>query len=254
MPVLPDLSKATKIGFIVPSSNSAVEPITQAIFESYGEANIIPLFTRLRVRTVGTDAASTSQFSAEAITGAASLLADAKVATVVWNGTSGQWNGGTLQDEHELAGAMFDEIGRECSTTTMAMVAALKAHAVKKVSIAVPYSEELAAKAAKFYSNEGYEVLTTQRLEPTPKNNIEIAKSTSEDIKDVIRRCAVPGCEAILVSCTNWPATALVEELEKELDVMIIDSISATAWWPMLMIGCKKSVKGWGRLLEMRTS
>ncbi|KAK5174457.1 uncharacterized protein LTR77_001537 [Saxophila tyrrhenica] len=235
VPPLPDLAGCRKIGFIVPSSNTAVEPITQAIFQSYGE-NIVPLFTRVKVTTVGVDAASTSQFNAKAMVDAASLLADAEVDAVLWHGTSGQWTGGDLGDEQKLTDAMQNAIARSCSTNTLATVEALKFLDIMRISIAVPYAEAHAAKVADFFQGCGYEVLSTQRLDPTPASNCRIAESGADDIKDVIRRCAVTGTQAIVASCTNWPATALVEELERELDVVIIDSISVTAWFAMHML------------------
>ena len=86
MPALPDLATCKKIGFIVPSSNTTVEPTTQAIFDSLNE-NVICIFTSIKVNTVGTDASSTLQFSKETMVQAARLLADAEPDAIIWNGT-----------------------------------------------------------------------------------------------------------------------------------------------------------------------
>jgi len=88
MPSLPDLTNCKKVGFIVPSSNTAVEPITNTIFQSLN-AHIICLFTRIQVTTVGIDKKDTSQFSTQTIVEAARLLADARPDAILWNGTSG---------------------------------------------------------------------------------------------------------------------------------------------------------------------
>ena len=88
MAFIPDLATCKKVGFIVPSSNTAVEPITQAIFDAL-HSNIICIFTRIQVKTTGTDAKSISQFSTETFVDAARLLADAEPDCIMWNGTSG---------------------------------------------------------------------------------------------------------------------------------------------------------------------
>ena len=87
---LPDLSTCKKLGFIVPSSNTAVEPITQAIFQSLN-SNVICIFTRIQVKTTGTDAKSASQFTTDTFVDAARLLADAEPDCIIWNGTSGMF-------------------------------------------------------------------------------------------------------------------------------------------------------------------
>jgi maleate isomerase len=250
MPSIPDLATCKKLGFIVPSSNTAVEPITQAVVQSLNE-NIICIFTRIQVKTVGVDKNSTSQFSAEAFVDAARLLADSEPDVILWNGTSGQWTGGDLEDEKQLAKAMQDATGIPCSTNTLATVEALELLKAKNISIAVPYAEAHTAKVAEFFEKCGYNVVKSERLATTPATNKDIAKSSSDEIKEVIRRSGVPPCEAVIASCTNWPATGLVEELERELNITVIDSISVTAWWALRMAGCTTKVKGWGRLLEM---
>ena len=249
MPTLPDLSSCKKIGFIVPSSNTAVEPITTAIFQSLNR-NIICLFTRIQVKTVGTDENSISQFTTDTFVEAARLLADAQVDVILWNGTSGMWTGGSLEDEKLLAQAMQDATEIPCSTTTLATMEALHHFDVDMISIAVPYDEALTAKVKDFFSNAGYEVLRAERLENTPSSNVEIVKSSRKDIESVIERAKAGWTQAIVVACTNWPASVLVEDLENELEVLVVDSIIATAWWALRMVGVKGGVREWGQLID----
>ena len=248
MPSLPDLATCKKVGFIVPSSNTAVEPITNAIFQSLN-SNIICLFTRIQVKTVGTDANSTSQFATETMVEAACLLADAQVDAIVWNGTSGMWVGHGLEADKKLARAMQDATGIPCSTTTLATIVALERLNVKRLTIAVPYTEALTAKLVEFYTGCGYHVAAAERLENTPSSNLEIAKSSEESISRVIERCVSSQAHAVIVACTNWPASGSVEKLERKHGVPIVDSITVTAWWALCMVDYRGSVSGWGKLL-----
>ncbi|TKA83518.1 hypothetical protein B0A55_00533 [Friedmanniomyces simplex] len=248
---LPNLATCRKIGFIVPSSNTAVEPITSAIFHSLHAANIIPLFTRIRVTTVGTDASSTSQFSTQTMIAAAQLLADAEADAILWNGTSGMWVGAGLAADRELAKAMEDATGVPCSTTTLATVAALEKLQVRKLGIAVPYPQALAEKVRDFFTttHHGWEVVALAALDPAPGGNLAIAKSNLHEIEDVVARAASGGAQAVVVGCTNWPAAPIIEKVEAAGGVVVVDSIVVTVWQGLRMAGYLDLVPGWGRLM-----
>lgn len=246
------LSTAQKLAFIVPSTNTAVETLTISILNSLN-ANIIPLFTRIRVTTLDTTSASRAQFTPEALTSAAQLLADAEPAAIIWNGTSGMFVGGDLNDDKALAKAMTDASGGvPCSTNTIATVAALEAFDVKDISIAVPYTPEMTQKLDDFFSKEGFRVHKALCLDQTPPSNAAIGKCSPESIKDLVRRSVTPETKAVLVACTNFPATALADELEKELGVLVLDSIAVSAWYGLKLMGIKgtaEKMEGWGSLL-----
>ena len=250
---LPNLATCKRIGFIVPSSNTAVEPITQAIFQSLN-LNIICIFTRIQVRTLGSDAKSGSQFSTETKIQPARLLADAAPDCILWHGTSGMWiPDASLTKDFELARAMQNATGIPCSTNTIATVEALNFIQARNVSIAVPYTEALTAKVAQFFHCCGFEVTAAERLIPTPGSNLEIAQSRLEDIKAVIKRSAL-GSDAIIVACTNWPASGMVQELESELGITIMDSIVVTAWWALRMLGLKAHAPVWVSFVVFNTT
>ncbi|KAF2769498.1 hypothetical protein EJ03DRAFT_327344 [Teratosphaeria nubilosa] len=250
-PSLPDLAHCKKLGFIVPSSNTAVEPISQAIIQSLNN-NIICIFTRIHVNTVGTDAKATAQFSTETMVAAARLLADAHPDAILWNGTSGMWIGSGLEADRELAKAMQDATGIPCSTTTLATIEGLHVLDIKRLGVAVPYTEALMDKVQDFFGNCGYgwQISSAKRLDPVPSSNIVIAKCRLADIRDVIERCVHQKSEAVVVACTNWPAAGLVEELEEATGTVIIDSIIVTVWQGLRMIGIEGGVKGWGKLMK----
>ena len=251
MPSLPDLATCKKIGFIVPSSNAAVEPITQAIFQSLN-SNIICIFTRIKVLITGTDPRSVSQFSSANMLAAAQLLADAEPDAILWNGTSGMWVGGGLEADKQLAEDMQDATGIPCSTTTLATIAALESLKARKISIAVPYNRATTKKTMEFFQDCGYQIERTHSLDQTPETNVEIAKTSLKEVELVISSSSTPDGHAIVVACTNWPASGLVEMLESQLGgtVVIVDSIIVTAWWALRMIGYKDSVPNWGKLMR----
>jgi maleate isomerase len=70
-----------KLGIIVPSSNTALEPLTQAIVSSIStlERPITVHFTRIPVTQLNLSPGSSQQFSHETLIAAGQLLVDAKV-------------------------------------------------------------------------------------------------------------------------------------------------------------------------------
>ncbi|KYG46578.1 hypothetical protein M433DRAFT_142827 [Acidomyces richmondensis BFW] len=242
MSSLPDLASCKKVGFIVPSSNTAVEPITNAIFLA-ANANIICLFTRIRVTMVGIDKKNTSQFSTHTIVEAARLLADARPDAILWNGTSGLWIGQGIDTDRALAKAMRDATGIPCSTTTLATCEALYLFKVQRIGVAVPYTEILMRKVQDFWK-----IAATVGI-PPPESNIAIAKSELSEIRNVIESCVGQGCEAVIVACTNWPAASLVEDIEESVGIPIIDSVIVTAWQGLKMATYQGSIPRWGKLM-----
>jgi maleate isomerase len=157
---------------------------------------------------------------------AARLLADASPDCILWHGTSGMWiPDASLTKDFELARAMQTATGIPCSTNTIATVEALNFLQARNVSVAVPYTEALTATVAQFFQCCGFEVTAAERLIPTPGSNVEIAQSRLEDIRSVIKRSAF-GSDAIVVACTNWPASGMVQELEAQLGTTVVDSKS----------------------------
>jgi maleate isomerase len=251
MPNIPNLATCKRIGFIVPSSNTAVEPISAAILQSLN-SDVICLFTRIHVNTLGTDAKATSQFTTETLVSAARLLADAHPDAILWNGTSGMWVGSSLDADKELAKAMQDATGIPCSTTTLATIEALHHLNVKRLGVAVPYTEALMDKVQDFFGKCGYgwHVSSSHRMDPVPESNIVIAKCKLSEIEEVIERCARQDSEAVVVACTNWPAAGAVERFEEKTGVVIVDSIIVTVWQGLRMASYKGGVKGWGMLMK----
>lgn len=252
-PVIANLITAKKIAFIVPSSNTAVETLTLSILQSL-QADIIPLFTRLRVTTLSADSKTTSQFEPQKLVAAAQLLADAGADFILWNGTSGMFTGQSLADDRALAEQMSHAVGVPCSTNTIATIEALRSLRINDVSIAVPYVPAVTAKVQEFYQKEGYNVHKAVSMVPSPVNNLEIARTKDVDVINVVRLSVTPKTEAILAACTNWPVTHLAADIEAELrDVVVLDSIAVSAWYALKMVGlqgvgCK--LADWGQLLS----
>ncbi len=81
----------TRLGMLTLSLNTVLEPYTAAMLADV--PGVSAHFGRFRVTQISMDADAQAQFTLELMLAAAELLADAKVDTICWNGTSAGWLG-----------------------------------------------------------------------------------------------------------------------------------------------------------------
>jgi maleate isomerase len=87
-----------RLGMLTPSSNTVLEPVTQAMLVDLPEVSAH--FSRFRVTEISLALPALNQFENSALLDAAQLLADANVDVIAWNGTSAGWLG--LDQDREL--------------------------------------------------------------------------------------------------------------------------------------------------------
>ncbi|KAL3428484.1 hypothetical protein PVAG01_01993 [Phlyctema vagabunda] len=238
------LKEFRKIGFIVPSSNVALEIVTSAIIAQLPSVSVH--YSRISVTHI--DAGAAKQFTAETLTRCAELIANAPVETVLWNGTSESWTGEGYEAGVNIASEIERATGLPSSTTSLAQVEVLKGWGFKKIALATPYIDELHSKLSEYYDSVGIEVVNSVGL--GIKINNDIAYVPVERMRQLIREANHPDAECIVIPCTNFPAAILVEEMERELGKPIFDSIIVTLWKALGLIGIKTPIHGWGRLLR----
>ncbi|KAK9479834.1 Asp/Glu/Hydantoin racemase-domain-containing protein [Lipomyces japonicus] len=236
-----------KVGFIVPSSNTALEPLTVAMAQQIQD-QISFHVSRVVVRTLDTDSNSVGQFDTEKMVSSAKLLADADIDALLWNGTSGAWSGKGLQADVTLSEEMLKETGIASSTSTLAQLEVLQHYGVKKFSLTGPYVDGPTQGLVDFYTGLGYEITKTSQM--NERANVAFGNTPIERIKELIREADHPDAECIVVACTNWPAALVLDELEAELGKPIYDSIAVTFWKALKMVNIITPIFGWGFLLR----
>ena len=221
-----DRNFGKRIGMLTPSANSCLEPVTYAIVASIPEVSIH--FSRFKVTRTGLDAAAVEQFELPFILEAARLLADAALDLIVWNGSSGSWLPDGRRIDERLCEAITAETGVSATTMTFAIWDAFQAIGARRYSLVTPFNDEMSRQIVANYASEGYECVRSRNLIlPT---TLEKDRVLPQEMKDLIRSAADPKAEAIAVVCTNFRGAPVVDELERELGIPIVDSVSATAW------------------------
>lgn len=233
-----------RVGMLTPSSNTCLEPVTYRLLA--GTEEVTAHFSRLPVTRIGLDTEASAQFQHQPMLAAASLLADAKVDVLAWNGTAGSWLG--PDRDRELAGVVAKATGIPTTTSTLALLAAFRAYGVTRLGLATPYVDEVGTRIAERYAAEGVQVVAQANLGIT--DNEAFARIPRDRIRDLVAAAGSADVHAVAVVCTNVPAAPLAAGLERDLGVPVLDSVAATLWKALDVAGAEVSLPGWGGLLH----
>jgi maleate isomerase len=234
-----------RIGLIVPSSNTWLEPTLARIVAAAGPAGPTVHATRVPVTRIALDPGSDGQFAPDTMLAAARLLADAGVDALAWAGTAGSWLG--VHRDRELCASITAATGVPATTSTLALLAALRAYGVTRLGLAVPYTDRVAARIAEVYREAGVEVVASASLGLT--DNAAFADVPAERVDRLVAEAADgEDVYAVAVVCTNLAGADRVAGAEDRLGVPVFDSVAATAW--QLLGGSPGSIPGWGQLLR----
>lgn len=237
-------ARIKRIGHITPSSNTALEPLTYAMNRPL-DGKVAHHFTRTTVTHLALSGASEAQFQMEPMLAAATLLADAPLDAIVWNGTSASWRG--IDNDLSLCAAITERTGLPASSSTLAFYKAFKEFGLTTVGLALPYTDDISQQIAVEYGRQGLSITGIASLGLVA--NCDIGAAEPDAIRDVLRKAAAGNPDCIAVVCTNFNATDLIAEMEAELGVMIVDSIAVTFWDACRIAGVDVAIDGWGRLL-----
>ncbi|WP_197382759.1 maleate cis-trans isomerase family protein [Mycolicibacterium mengxianglii] len=233
-------SRPARIGMVVPSSNTCLEPTT---YRMLGErADVSVHFTRIPVARVGLDRASDAQFDTDAMTSAAALLATADVDVIAWNGTAGSWLG--TPHDRAITDAITAATGVPALTTTQAYLAAFGALGVRGLGLVTPYPDDMNAQIGRCLRGEGITVTAAHGF--GLNETTDIARIRPQELSAPTRRVAESGPDAIAYMCTNMHGADAVEALESELALPVLDSVAITLAACLARVGAAPANPRWG--------
>lgn len=235
-----------RVGMLTPSSNTVLEPYTSAMFAQLEGAASVH-FGRFKVVEISMRQASQSQFTLGPILEAAERLAEARVGCIAWNGTSASWLG--LDKDRDLCAQIEQTTGCAATSTVLAFEDFFKHAGIKKIGLVTPYLSEIQDRIIENYGARGLNIVADRRLED--KGNYSFAEHGTDLIAGMVRDVARAKPEAIAVLCTNFRGAPIAANLEAELGIPIIDSVSITAAQTMRVVGVDPTkVTGWGSIFS----
>ncbi|PSR18837.1 Asp/Glu/hydantoin racemase [filamentous cyanobacterium CCP3] len=232
-----------RLGMLTPSSNTVLEPITQAMV--VGLPGVSAHFSRFRVTEISLDLPALGQFENTALVEAAQLLADAKVDVIAWNGTSAGWLG--FEQDHELCRQITAATGIPATTSVLALQEIFLAQNITQFGLATPYTHDVQTKVTENFAQQGFQCIAEQHL--SLRVNYSFAEVDAEKISAMVYQLARAQPQAITTFCTNLRAAPLVAELENDIGIPIFDTVTVAVWKSLRLAGVDTTlVKGWGSL------
>ena len=138
--------------------------------------------------------------------------------------------------------------GVPATTTSTAVVDALKTLKVKNVAVGSPYIDEINVIMKKFLKDSGFSVVSLGSLKL--KYEWDIGNTPPYVVYRLAKTLDRPDADAIFIACTGVRMADVIDIMEKDFGKPVIGAIQATIWKALRIAGVRDSIKGRGLLLE----
>jgi maleate isomerase len=231
------------LGMLTPSSNTVLEPVTSAMLADLPDVSAH--FGRFRVTEISLDDGALSQFQTEPMLAASELLADAKVASICWNGTSAGWLG--FERDEQLCTEITERTGSAACSSVLALNEIFAKSGVKRFALVTPYLPEIQHAIIANYARSGFECVAERHL--VERDNFSFSQYSEELVARLGREVAAVKPDAITIFCTNMRGAPIAARLEAELGIPVYDTVATAVWKSLALAGVPPGrVQGWGRL------
>lgn len=250
------MPKPIRLGILTPSSNTSLEPLTQAIITSVNahlpttSPKITVHFSRFPVTTISLRQAAITQFNLAPILAAADLLAHAEVDIIGWSGTSSGWLG--FDKDEELCREIEKSTGIKCTTSVLALNKALEMWGSKTLGLITPYMDDVQEAIVKNYKGIGIEIGQRMERHLGLEKNTAFGAITEQTLDEMVEDVATKSRpDAITTFCTNLTAAQRVAFWEEEYDIPVFDTVTTVVWDMLRMCNVQvATMRGWGMIFE----
>ncbi|RLG84198.1 MAG: maleate cis-trans isomerase [Thermoprotei archaeon] len=229
-----------RIGLIVPASNTTME----VEFYKMAPDGVSIHTTRVPLQKVNVEELESME---KHLVDAAKLLSMANVDVIVFGCTTGSLIKGIGYDR-EIIKKLQEETNIPSTTTTTAVIEALKALNANKIALATPYIDEVNEREERFLKDMGFEVVDLKSLNIL--KNIDIGKQIPETVYRLVKSLNYSDADVIFISCTNFRTIEVIEKLEEDLGIPVISSNTASMWMALKLLKIGGMKKKYGKLFE----
>jgi maleate isomerase len=249
----PEAAGASRIGLIVPSSNTTMETELPELFRRQTAA------TGHRY-TFHSARAAMKQVNREellAMVGkaadCATAVSDADVDVIAYAclvAVMAQGPGAHKQSEEVIAdAAQANGHPAEVVSSAGALVRTLHAIGAARVAMVTPYMAPLTKMVREYIEGEGIDVLDAVALEVP--DNLAVGRLDPQRLPEIARGLRRERADAIVLSaCVQMPSLPAVQRVEDELDLPVVTAATATTYEVLTALGQQPAISGAGRLLS----
>jgi maleate isomerase len=226
-----------KLGLIVPSWNTVNEYEFQQVIHPTMSVH------SMRIKITADDEENYSWMGTQ-VPGAAQLLAQAKVQAICYGCLAGGFVKGPGHDQ-QIVKDIEGATGIPGVAAACAVVDALRALGVERVSVASPYEPWLNDKLRQYLNAFGIEVLALKGMGTqahsgfTPEQNAKLASEVDR-----------PASQAVFIACSNFRTLEIIEPLEEKLGKPVVSSNLCSLWKMLRLLGDRRSLPRAGRLFR----
>jgi maleate isomerase len=230
----------SRIGLLVPSSNTTVEPEFYRALPRDVTLHTARLFlTRIAPEAILDMVAEMENQSR--------LLASADVDVIVLGATAPSFLKG-LGYDRELIEKIEAATGRAATTTSTALIQAIQHFGARRVVLGSAYNAKVNGIAKAFLEASGVTVAAMDGLSLV--DNLVVGRLGPDTAYDLARQVDRQDAEAIVLACTNWQTMDAIERIERDVGKPVISTTQASIWAALRVIGYKQPIAGYGRLLR----
>ena len=229
-----------RIGLLIPSSNTSVEPEFYRALPPGVTLHTARLYlSRISEATI---AGMLAELESQG-----KLLATADVDMIMLGAVSPGFLRG-LGYDRELSARITAATGKRASTTATALLEALQHLKVTRIAIGAPYDSVVSDIASRFLQANGVEVVRTHEL--GLRDNLAVGRLDPESAYEMGLQLDTGQAQAIVFAGTNWRTMAITDRLEAKIGKPVISTTAAALWSALRIIGWRGTLAGQGRLLR----
>lgn len=237
---MPQTTFTGRIGLLAPSSNTTVET---EFFRALPDG--VTLHTaRLPITTVTPESIGKM---ADSLDVEAQLLATADVDVIILGATAPSFLKG-LGYDREVSERITRVTGKPATTTSTALLDAMKMLGVTRIALGSAYSPEVNGICANFLEANGIRVVAKDGLNVI--DNLAIGRLDVQTAYDLGKKVDCADAQAVVLACTNWKSMAIIERLEQAIGKPVLSTTQVSIWGALKKIGYTGSIAGYGKLLR----
>lgn len=230
-----------RIGIVVPSVNTVMEPWAQKVRPD----GVALYFSRMFIPPA-TTAETLIEMDRTEGKSAIRQLSSVHPHAIAYGCTASSIVQGLNYDSH-LRAEITEVHGTPSTTAAHAILTALKTVGAKTVSLVSPYTKAVDEAEHHYFESAGLKVAGGGFLGIS--DGFQLASPSPAALYEL----GLKGChalaDALVISCLNTRSHTVIDALERALGKPVISSTQATLWHALRLAGIKDSIPGYGRLL-----
>jgi len=245
--VTDSLGWRAKLGVLIPSTNTSVQPE----FDAMRPPGVTNHISRIRIPNMALNndddfARLVDHIAAGQIEAVDSVMTCEPDRIVLGISVETFWGGYALS--RKLKAELEQHTGLAVSMGAEASEKALKLLGARRIGVVTPYFPVGDRNVAQFFAEAGFEVAKLVGLKCA--SPVLIAHVSEAQLRDAIRAVDGPGIDAIIQVGTNLAMARLAPEAERWLGKPVVAINTAIYWDALRASGIADKVAGFGPLLE----